>query len=88
MHSRMVEFIAGFLNLPTDNERQAAFAKAFESIAEANRGRKNSLLTAIPRTKDLPRIDADRKGTLIEEAKDMIGAFLAYDHARNTKVNL
>lgn len=88
MHRRMVEFLAGFLDLPTDNERQAAFTKALESIAEANKGRKNSLLTAIPRTKDLPKAENERKGTLIKEAKDMIGAFLAYDHARNTKGNL
>lgn len=82
LHPRMTEFLAGFLELPTDAERRNAFAKAIRAIAES-RGSSKSLLATLPRIKDkLLQTKADRKEALTSEARDMLEHFLIYDRIR------
>ena len=84
LHPRLLEFVAAILELPTDLERQAAFSKAIEQIASSKSGGAKSLLATLPRVKDLPKVSADRKDQLVEEARQMISDFLIYDMLRNS----
>jgi hypothetical protein len=82
-HPRMTEFLAAFLDMPTDAERREAFANAIETIAGTKGGPAKSILATIPRVKkDLPVAAKDRKESRMEEAKKMIGDFLIYDTLR------
>jgi hypothetical protein len=79
----MTEFLAAFLDMPTDAERREAFANAIETIAGTKGGPAKSILATIPRVKkDLPVAAKDRKESRMEEAKKMIGDFLIYDTLR------
>ena len=82
LHPRMTEFLAGFLELPTDAERRDAFAKAIKAIAES-RGSSKSLLATLPRIKgQLPQPKAERKEALTSEVHEMLEHFLVYDRIR------
>ena len=82
LHPRMLEFSAAFLDLPTDLERQNAFADAIEALAGNAKSSPKSILAALPRTKGLPKVAEERKDKRVAEARKMVEGFLAYDHAR------
>ncbi|MDA0347014.1 MAG: hypothetical protein O3C43_05470 [Verrucomicrobia bacterium] len=84
LHPRLLEFIAAMLELPTDLERQEAFSKAIEQIANSKSAGAKSFLATLPRVKDLPKVSAERKEQLIEEARRMMSDFLIYDRLRNS----
>ncbi len=81
LHPRLLTFLAGFLDMPTDQERRDAFSKAIEQIS-TERSRSKSLLAALPRVKGLPMADPERQTVRVEEARNMIEDFLAYDLMR------
>lgn len=83
LHPRLLEFLAAFLDLPTDADRREAFAKAIQTIAGDQNSGPISLLAGIPRAKGLPEAAEDRKPRLMEEARKMMEDFLAYDTLRN-----
>lgn len=81
LHPRLLNFLAGFLDMPTDQERRDAFSKAIAQISE-ERSRSKSLLAVLPRVKGLPKADPERESKRVEEARNMIEDFLAYDLMR------
>lgn len=82
LHSRMTEFLAGILELPTDAERRNAFVNAINALG-SGRSASKSLLATLPRIKDqLPRIAAERKDDRMAEAKEVLEYFLVYDRVR------
>lgn len=81
LHPRLLTFLAGFLDIPTDQERRDAFSKAIGQIS-AERSRSKSLLAVLPRVKGLPKADPERESERLEEARNMIEDFLAYDLMR------
>lgn len=81
-HDRMVDFLAAFLEMPTDQERQGAFAEAIRAVG-SGRNSSKSLLATLPRVKDqLPQVSPERKETLTQEARLMLEHFLVYDRLR------
>jgi hypothetical protein len=86
LHERMLEFLAGILDLPTDVDRREAMAKAFEAIGESRLSSKTSLLVALPRVKNnLPIAGDEQKQERMAEAKRMMEDFLVYDLIRRKK---
>jgi hypothetical protein len=82
LHDRMTEFVAAFLEMPTDAARRDAFAEAIQTIADT-RGSSKSLLATLPRIKDqLPQVKAGRQAALTSEAHEMLEHFLVYDRIR------
>jgi hypothetical protein len=84
LHPRLLEFLAAILELPTDLERQEAFSKTIEQIASSKSRGSKSFLATIPRLKDLPKVSAERKEQLVEEARQIMNDFLTYDRLRNS----
>jgi hypothetical protein len=84
LHPRMLEFLAAFLDLPTDQARADAFVKAISAVAGKPTDPPKSILATLPRIKkELPKAAPKRKADLMAEARQMSEAFLIYDHLRN-----
>ena len=83
LHPRLLEFLALFLDLPTDQERQVAFAAALQEIAgDTQQGSPRSLLIALPRTQFNLSIPEERRSRRIEEAHQMMEHFQMYEELR------
>ncbi len=83
MHPRLLEFLALFLELPTDRDRQTAFAEAMQIIAENTRqGRPRSILIALPRVQFDLSIPEERRARRMEEARQMMEQFHMYEELR------
>ncbi|MCB1124300.1 MAG: hypothetical protein KJT03_22300, partial [Verrucomicrobiae bacterium] len=71
-HPRMLEFLAAFLDLPTDEARREAFVRAIHTIGGDAGDRPKSILAAYPRVKrELPAAAPDRLEERKAEARAM-----------------
>lgn len=83
MHPRLLEFLALFLELPTDRDRQAAFAEALRKIAQdTQQGRPRSILIALPRVQFDLSIPEERRARRMDEARQMMEQFQIYEGMR------
>lgn len=83
MHPRLLQFLALFLELPTDRDRQTAFANALRKISEdTQQGRPRSILIALPRVQFDFSIPEERRARRMEEARQMMEQFQIYEEMR------
>jgi hypothetical protein len=81
LHPRMLNFLAAFLDMPTDQERQQAFASAIKQIAD-ERSRQKSFLATVHRIKEMPKARPSHEASRLAEARELMEDFLAYDFLR------